>query len=269
MQPTGEVALQGVQGRIQLSRWDAPSPRFLVVLVHGYAEHAGRYPHVARALVDLGAVFYAADHRGHGRSDGEPALVMDIEHLVADTEKVVATACTEHPDLPLVLIAHTMGGLVATRYAQQHGDALAALVLSGPAIGGNPTLLGLLELAEIPDVPLDPETLSRDPEVGRRYAEDPLVYRGPFKRRTLEALAAAVDRVARSGDLGPLPTLWIHGAEDALCPLPLVREAIDLLRGSHFEERVYPGARHEVFNETNQDEVLGDVAKFLERTLSV
>jgi alpha-beta hydrolase superfamily lysophospholipase len=241
-------------------RWDADSPRYVTVLVHGYAEHAGRYEHVARALVERGATVYAADHLGHGRSDGEPALLADLEDIVADTGTVVAAAHAEHPHLPLVLIGHSMGGIVATRYAQEHRDELAALVLSGPAIGGNPDL--------IPTMPLDPDWLSRDPEVGRHYAEDPLVYSGPFKRPTLEALVASIARVAAGGDLGSLPTLWIHGEADALCPLRQAREAIERVRGSRLEERTYPGARHEVFNETNQDEVISDVTTFLDRTLA-
>ena len=268
MAPTGEQELQGVKGRIQLYRWDTESPRYVAVLVHGYAEHAGRYEHVAQALVDGGAVVYAADHLSHGRSEGELGLFKDVEDMVADTVQVVATARGEQADLPLVLIGHSMGGIIAARYAQDRGDELAALVLSGPAIGGNPDLFGLVQLPEIPPVPLDPDWLSRDPEVGRRYAEDPLVYSGPFKRPSLEALVASVDKVAAGGDLGSLPTLWIHGQEDPLCPLPQAREAVERIKGSRLEEKIYPGARHEVFNETNQDEVIGDVTAFLDRTLA-
>jgi alpha-beta hydrolase superfamily lysophospholipase len=161
-----------------------------------------------------------------------------------------------------------MGGIIAARYAQDHGDELSALVLSGPAFGGNPDLFGLLQLPEIPDIPLDPDWLSRDPEVGRRYAEDPLVYSGPFKRPTLEALVASGEAVAQGGRLGSLPTLWIHGEADPLCPLPQAREAVERIKGERFEEKIYPGARHEVFNETNQDEVIGDVTAFLDRTLA-
>jgi alpha-beta hydrolase superfamily lysophospholipase len=92
MAPTSELEMQGVRGRMRAYRWDAKSPRYVAVLVHGYAEHAGRYEHVARALVDRGAAVYAADHVGHGRSEGEAAVVADIEDIVADTRKVIAAA---------------------------------------------------------------------------------------------------------------------------------------------------------------------------------
>jgi len=153
-----------------------------------------------------------------------------------------------------VLIGHSMGGLVATRYAQLHGSELAALVLSGPAIGGNPGIEALLAMDPIPDLPIDPSTLSRDPEVGRAYLEDPLVWHGPFRRATLEALFAAVRTIAAGPRLGPLPTLWLHGEDDALTPLAETRAAIERVRGERLESIVYPGARHEVLNETNRDD---------------
>ena len=264
---TTETALEGKHGSLHLYRWETEAPRYVAVVVHGYGEHAGRYTHVADALVAAGAAVYAADHHGHGRSSGEQALVHDIDDLVEDLDRVVATARDAHPGVPLVMIGHSMGGLVAARYAQEHGDTLAALVLSGPAIAGNPDLLGLLTLPELPDVPIDPSWLSRDPEVGRRYAEDPLVWHGPFKRPTLEALVASMDRVAQSGSLGEVPTLWIHGELDPLVPLAPTREVVERIRGTRLEERVYPGAMHEIFNETNQREVLADVTAFLDRQL--
>lgn len=266
---TTETAIQGTRGSLHLYRWDTDSPQFTVILVHGYGEHAGRYAHVAEALAGAGGAVYAADHLGHGRSAGESALVEDLEDIVADTGQVIVIARDEHPGLPVVLLGHSLGGIVATRFAQEHGDRLAALVLSGPAIGGNPDLLGLLTLPELPDVPIDPSWLARDPEVGQRYLEDPLVWHGPFKRPTLEALVASIDRVASGGDLGSLPTLWIHGEEDPLAPLAHAREAVERIRGTRLEERVYPGAKHEILNETNQDEVLADVIAFIERALSL
>jgi pimeloyl-ACP methyl ester carboxylesterase len=245
-------------------RWDpADGARRIVLLLHGYGEHAGRYDHVGARLAADGAVVYAPDHRGHGRSEGEPALVEDMEALVDDAAAVLARARTEHPGLPATVLGHSMGGIIATRLAQRPGQDLAALVLSGPAIGGNPDIEALLGMDPIPDVPIDPAALSRNPSVGEAYATDPLVYSGPFKRATLEALFAGVKAIAEGPSLGALPTLWIHGENDPLAPLGPTREAIERIRGSQLEERIYPGALHEVLNETNSEEVLNDVAAFL------
>jgi alpha-beta hydrolase superfamily lysophospholipase len=245
-------------------RWSAAQPRAIVLIAHGYGEHAGRYEHVAQRLVDdLGAAVYAPDHRGHGRTDGATGLVEDGEAITADLHDVAEAAQAEHPALPIALVGHSMGGLIATRYAQRYGDELAALVLSGPVIGANPAFEQLLAMDPIPDVPIDPAILSRDPLVGEAYAADELVYHGPFRRVTLEQLFAAIERVSQDGGFGDLPTLWIHGSDDQLVPLDITRPAIEHVRGPNLEEHVYEGARHEVFNETNRDEVLADVVAFL------
>jgi alpha-beta hydrolase superfamily lysophospholipase len=262
-----EVELDGTQGRLFVHVWPNPEARYVALIAHGYGEHAGRYGHVADGLVAAGAAVYAPDHHGHGRSDGEQALVEDVDRVVDDLHLVYGQATDAHPGLPVVLIGHSMGGLIAARYAQRFGDGLAALVLSGPAVGGNPDLIALLALDPIPDIPIDPAVLSRDPEVGRAYAEDPLVYHGPFKRTTLEALGAAIALVGAGGTFRSLPTLWIHGEEDALIPLEHTRPAMDVLRGDKLEEKIYLGARHEIFNEINGDEVIGDVVSFIDRTL--
>src|SRR3954454_20067595 len=254
-----------IDGRIALHRWSAENPTFTAVIVHGYGEHARRYDHVAQALVGIGADVYAHDHLGHGESEGEPGSISNMEELVDDTAQVVEQA---RSGLPVVMIGHSLGGIVATRYAQRPDHGLSALVLSGPVIGGNPDLLGLLNLPEIPDVPIDPAVLSRDPETGRAYAEDPLVYHGPLRRETLQAIADSVDAVAAGGDLGDLPTLWIHGEQDFLAPLAHARPAVERIRGSVFEEKIYEGAQHEVFNETNRDEVIAGVVDFIQRALA-
>jgi alpha-beta hydrolase superfamily lysophospholipase len=258
---------EGTRGTLHVHVWPNADARYIALIAHGYGEHAGRYEHVAARLVADGAVVVAPDHHGHGRSEGERALVDDLDKGVDDLHLVAQRAAAKHPGLPTVLIGHSMGGLIATRYAQRFGDELAALVLSGPAIGGNPDITALLELDPIPEIPIDPDALSRDPAVGRAYAEDPLVWHGPFKRATLEGLVAAIGAVAQGGRFGDLPTLWIHGEDDAIVPLVHARPAVELVRGARFEETIYPGARHEIFNETNGDEVLDDVVAFIGRAV--
>jgi alpha-beta hydrolase superfamily lysophospholipase len=266
----GSYEFDGVDGRIHVTTWagDEP-PRFVTLLAHGYAEHAGRYEHVAAMLVGLGAAVYAPDHAGHGRSSGERALVADIEPLVTDLHAVADQARADHPGLPLALVGHSMGGLIAARFAQRYLDELAALVLSGPLVGANPAVSMLLELDPIPDIPIDPAILSRDPAVGAAYAADPLVYHGPFREPTLRAFAKAADDVAAGGTFGDLPTLWIHGLEDQLVPYDVTAVTMDRIRGTSLRHTAYEGAAHEVFNETNGDEVLGEVADFLREALDL
>jgi alpha-beta hydrolase superfamily lysophospholipase len=259
--------LQGSRGRIAVREWAADEPRMLVLLAHGYGEHGGRYDHVARALVEHGAVVVAPDHLGHGRSEGERVLIKDVDDLVADLHAVAEHARELHPGLPTALIGHSMGGIVATLYAQRHGDELSALVLSGPVIGGNPGFQALLAMDPLPEVPIDPAALSRDPAVGEAYLADPLVDHGGFKRETLQALFAAIDAIAAGPSLGEIPTLWLHGELDPLAPLDVTRPAVETVRGPRLEEKVYQGAMHEIFNETNKDEVIAEVIGFLDRVV--
>jgi alpha-beta hydrolase superfamily lysophospholipase len=264
MSTSTDWELDGAEGRVVVRVWPNPDARYAVLLAHGYGEHSGRYEHVADHLVEHGATVFAPDHLGHGRSEGQRALVADMEHIVADLHLVADRIRSEHPGLPLVLVGHSMGGLLATRYAQQHHDELAALVLSGPVIGGNPAFEPLLQMDEIPDIPIDPEVLSRDPQVGEAYAADELVYHGPFLKPTLQSLFGAVGAVGSDRGFDELPTLWIHGEEDALAPYEVTKAVWAQLRGPGGQEKVYPGARHEIFNETNRDEVLADVTTFID-----
>src|SRR5436309_2039519 len=151
--------------------------------------------------------------------------------------------------------------------AAAHLTTTIACDINGKRNSPAPEGEALLAMDPIPDLPIDPSTLSRDPEVGRAYLEDPLVWHGPFRRATLEALFAAVRTIAAGPRLGRLPTLWLHGEDDALTPLAETRAAMQRVRGERLESIIYPGARHEVLNETNRGEVLAAVTCFIDRAL--
>jgi alpha-beta hydrolase superfamily lysophospholipase len=175
----------------------------------------------------------------------------------------VERARGEHPGLPVVLVGHSMGGLIAMRYAQRYGDGLAGLVLSAPLVG-NPGSAVLLAMDPLPEIPIDPSVLSRDEAVWEAYRTDPLNYHGGFKRPTLAALAAAILDAALDSKRITGPVLWQHGDADQLVPLAGSERQIDLLTSADVQRRVYPGARHEIFNEINRDEVLADTTRFID-----
>ena len=269
MVEASEWTLHGHAGTLVGRTWPNPTASWLAVLAHGYGEHIGRYQHVADALVAAGAVVFGHDHAGHGRSEGERALIADFESVVDDEHLVVRFAKDEFPSLPTVLIGHSMGGMIAARYAQRYPEDLAALVLSGPLLGSWPGL-DLLELDELPADPIDPAVLSRDPEVGAAYVADPLVWHGPLARPTLLAIDECLHTIDFDHPLGDdLPALWLHGEDDQLVPMVETRTGMDRIRGLKFEEAIYPGARHEVFNEINSVQVLGDLIDFVHRTVLI
>lgn len=259
------TTIDGTHGRIVVRTWSNPGARYAVLLAHGYGEHSGRYEHVADALVADGAVVVAPDHVGHGLSEGERALVPDVEEVVDDLD--AARDAVVPAGLPVVLLGHSMGGIVATRYLQRSPEGVVAAVLTGPVVGGNPMFQMLAAMDPIPDVPIDPAMLSRDPAVGAAYAADPLVHHGPFLKATLDAMFAAVAAIAEGPGFAGLPVLWLHGEGDQLAPYDSTATAMQHLRGSATEEKVYAGAAHEVLNETNKDEVIGDVVAFVGRVL--
>jgi alpha-beta hydrolase superfamily lysophospholipase len=264
-----EWTYEGYDGRQRVARtWLDGTPRYIALLCHGYGEHVGRYQYVADRLVEHGAIVHGVDHVGHGASAGERALIPDFAPVVEDFHVLHLAARAQHRGLPVVLVGHSMGGLIAARYAQVYGGALTILVLSAPILGSWVVLSRLLAADEIPDTPINPAMLSRDPAVGAAYAADPLVWHGPFKRPTLEAMSDALEVVNGSGTIGRLPTLWLHGEADLQVPIEATRKGIGVLRGPSFQERTYPGARHEVFNETNKAEVLSDVTRFVDEQIS-
>lgn len=263
-----DFTLTGHGGTLVGRCWPAGEPRWVAVLAHGYGEHTGRYHWVAGRLNAAGAAVVAADHAGHGRSDGERVLIGDFEPVVEDLHLVVQYAAARHPGLPVVLIGHSMGGLIAARYTQLHADAVAATVLSGPVLGSWAIVDQLLELEEIPSNPIDPATLSRDPAVGADYAADPLVWHGDFVRPTLEGFQQAMRTITEAGSVGEHPLLYLHGEDDRLVPLPASWEGLRTLRGPATRTKTYPGAQHEIFNETNREEVLADVIDFVDQVLA-
>lgn len=245
-------------------RWPNPEATFVAVIAHGYGEHARRYDHVAARLIAEGAEVYAPDHFGHGRSGGERVTVEVFDDFACDLATVVEQAAGEHPELPIVLIGHSMGGAIATRFAQLGGvERLAAFILSGPYVGGNPDLQALVHVDPIPDVPIDPAGLSRDPATGKAYNADELIYHGPFLKGTLLAIDRALTDIIGGPSVGEIPALWLHGDADPIAPYAHAEAAARHVIGERGQHISYPGARHEIFNETNKEEVTDDVVAFI------
>ncbi|MGD2042154.1 MAG: lysophospholipase [Acidimicrobiia bacterium] len=261
-----ESFLDGSEGRVFYRRWDpGEMPLRIVQIVHGYAEHGGRYGHVANALTARGAVVYADDHLGHGRSDGERALITDFDHVVDDLHAVAGEARREHPGLPLVLVGHSMGGLLAARFAQRWPDEVSGIVFCGAVIGDWQWARDVLTRPELPYIPFEPEALSRDPTVGAEYAADPLVYHGQYKRGLLEAEVVALDCFARDIAVLTMPVLFLHGSDDPFVPYERSLQAVRDMPAEDVTVHVYEGARHEVLNESNRDEVIGDFVDWIDR----
>lgn len=243
--------------------WRASPARAVAVLAHGYAEHSGRYEHVGRALVGAGLATFALDHHGHGQSEGERANIRSVADAVADLDAFVDLATSEVPGVPVFLVGHSMGGLIAVAYAEVHESRLAGLAVSGPALVLNPAFEAMEAMDEIPDLPLGP-LVSRDPLVVADYESDPLNYHGPFPRDMIRAFAE-IKAVRDSFSLITIPVLAMHGEADALVA-PQASE--DLAAGVSSEDvtlRIWPGLYHEIWNEPEKEETVGALVEWITR----
>jgi acylglycerol lipase len=248
--------------------WIPETPKATILLVHGLGEHCARWDHVGSYLADRGYAVIAFDLRGHGESGGPKVHVDSFDTLVAD---VAAVADLVDPDVPWVLYAHSLGGLVGTLYLESDHRQPAAAVLSAPALDDNlpahlrvaAEVLGRLVPKLSVGNSITGAQLSRDESVGEAYFADPLVQSkatAGFGRAGLSAQRTAREQLARIA----VPTLVVHGAEDRLVP---PSASAPLAAVPSVERKLYPGLRHEIHNEPEQDQVLSDIADWLDAAL--
>jgi alpha-beta hydrolase superfamily lysophospholipase len=254
--------------------WLPEEPRCLVVVAHGYAEHSGRYEAVGSWLAAEGCAVHALDLVGHGLSEGPRGHVGAFDDFLGDLDAFLALCRAEHNGLPVFVLGHSMGGLIVAAWAQRSRPDVAGLILSGPALvaGEVPARwqIALLQLLRrvLPRLrmprPIAPEALSRDPEVGRAYVADPLI----FQHMTLSlagSLFEAGGRTLGSAAKIEVPTLLLHGEDDPLVLASGSRQFFEQLGTSGSDLRIYPGLRHEIFNEPEGEKVLGDVMAWIRK----
>lgn len=251
---------------------DAPA-RAVALVVHGLAEHSGRYGELAARLAARGYAVYAVDHPGHGRSPGQRANIGRFDHLLAGVESLRTLAASRHPGLPVVLVGHSMGGAVAFAHALQAQERYAALVLSGPLLATDPGVSRLRValvrwLSErwpgLGALQLPATAVSRDPEVVRAYQSDPLVHGGAIPARTLAELVTRVAAFPGQATSLRLPVLVLHGTADALVRLADTRPVYERIGSPDCTVKLYDGLYHEVFNEPERERVFADLTAWLD-----
>lgn len=269
-----EAQFLGEGGRELFRRaWLPEEPSACALIVHGFAEHCGRYEHLATWLASRGVAVHALDHQGHGRSSGPRCYVRRFSDFLDDIEQALSIARPPGSDLPLFVIGHSMGGLVTASLAVERKPDVAGFVLSGAALQSpvplSRTRRWFLALARriAPRLSfpsgLDPAGLSTDPAVIRAYLDDPLV-----ERRITTSLAAelfaAMDRTSSRGNAVERPLFALHGEDDPICASEGSRAfATAAPHGSYLG---LPGMRHEIFNEPQRERVYEAVLAWMTRT---
>jgi alpha-beta hydrolase superfamily lysophospholipase len=267
-----EATITTPDDEVLLTRtWAVDTPRASVLIVHGAAEHSIRYDHVAAFLNDRDFSVFSYDQRGHGQTTGGRVDIGDFAWFLDDIQLVYEQqiAPTGHP---WVLYGHSMGGLEVVRYLEDPDRPQpVAAVVSAPALDAD--VSSVLRVASevlgrftpwirLP-APWKSEQLSRDPAVTEAYDEDPHcggTLSTRIARQMLNEGARAKDDMNRIS----VPTLVIHGAEDEIVP---PRASAPLAAVDGVERKVYPGLRHEMHNEPEQEVVLTDVADWLDAIL--
>ncbi|HWD84330.1 MAG TPA: lysophospholipase [Solirubrobacteraceae bacterium] len=263
----------GTRGRkIHWTSWEPADPGSaggIIAIVHGFGEHSGRYDHVADRLARDGWAVVALDHHGHGRSEG-PRGRISFPEAVADIDRLVDLAVERRPGLPVVLLGHSMGGALALRYALAHPDRLSGLIVSGPLVQvegrAAAQLLGRVLGRLVPNLPLarlDPNLISRDPDVVRAYIEDPLVFHQPLPAATVSEFLRYAATLPGEVDRVRLPTLLMYGTEDGLCSPQGAVLVSQRIGATDLTTKPYDGLYHEILNEPERERVLDDVCGWL------
>ncbi|MDT5191132.1 MAG: hypothetical protein QOI28_3383 [Mycobacterium sp.] len=270
-----EHSFDGVGGvRIVYDVWTPNTdPLGVVILAHGYAEHARRYDHVAQRLGEGGLITYALDHRGHGRSGGKRVYLKDMSEYTDDFHHLVGIATAAHPELKRVVLGHSMGGGIVFAYGVEHPDDYAAMVLSGPAVYAQDAVSPVMSTVAkvigslLPGLPVEnlpADAVSRDPEVVAAYEADPLVHHGKLPAGIAKALIGVGESMPQRASALTAPLLVVHGGQDKLIPVAGSERLVECVGSADVHLKVYPELYHEVFNEPERAQVLDDVVSWIE-----
>ena len=260
--------------RLYLRRHEAQGARADAIIVHGFAEHSGRYAALTEHLLAHGYTVTAYDQRGHGLSDGLPGHVDAFKEYEDDLDKVVSLTRDRADGRPLVVIGHSMGGLVALRYLTRKSGAVVGAVISAPLIAvavpvpAHLRLFAGLGARFTPrlrlDNKIDPAALSRDPAVGTSYSSDPHVSRKVSMNWFIEAEQAMAEIKERASQIRA-PVLVMHGTQDHLASVEATKALFAEIGSNDKELVIYEGFYHELFNEPEKQELYERATAWLSR----
>ncbi|MDE0884515.1 MAG: lysophospholipase [Myxococcota bacterium] len=275
----GPDNLRRVEGHFEGSRsrelflrsWLPAHPQRVLVLVHGFGEHGGRYEEMASWFARRGFAVYAHDQQGHGRSPGKRGHVDRFEEFFDDVERLISVVAEKHPGLSRALVGHSMGGLIVTAMACERPVDVDVVAASGPALSLSPDLSPLkLALARLlrriaprmaMNAGLNAQGLSTRPEIIEEYLQDPLVH-GQVTAAMGAGMSDTIERMERAAGSLSVPLLLLHGESDPLCLVEGSQRFYansERSEGLRAELLTYPGLMHEIFNEPDREKIYADL----------
>ncbi|MFX0058680.1 MAG: alpha/beta hydrolase [Candidatus Hodarchaeota archaeon] len=262
--------------KIYYQAWVPENPKAVIQIVHGFAEHSGRYMNVINRLIPIGYAMYANDHRGHGKSDGKRNYVDNFDQYIEDEKKLYDLIMHNYPNLPIFMLGHSMGSMISLIFTKKYETFLRGLILSGTGTGAGESISKTLKiivkfLAKIApkkyiNPGLEADKLSHDPEVVYAYDNDPLVNADKITIGLGWELMKNFENFNSITSKLEIPLLVQCGAEDSL-----IKGSEEVLRNAfNMEDKtilIYDGLYHEVYNEVKEEreKVLNDLSNWLDK----
>ena len=245
-------------------------PKGIVLILHGLAEHLGRYDHVVSSLNDAGYSTCRYDHRGHGRSGGERGYLEDFNLLIEDADRMVDAIRVENPGVPLFMLGHSMGGFVTAGYGIRHPEKVQGQIFSGAALCVLPITYRLRKVAYTPSsrvmIPkIVGRLLCRNKAVVHAYAKDPLVLRKISWKLLEEVFLTGAGWLMENMAGHTAPCLILHGGDDVIVTPAASHFMYDHTLAKDKTIKIYTGLFHEILNESQQDTVLADISTWLDK----
>ena len=242
----------------------ADLPKASIVIVHGLAEHLGRYDALTKELNTLGYNVYRFDNQGHGRSGGTKGYLKDFNQFIDDADIIVEKAVSEGKGLPVFMLGHSMGGFITCGYGIKYPGKLSGQILSGAAV----MQLPLFEAFKSIDFEADPfekipndlsDLICRDKEIVKAYDNDPLVLKETCQKLLGEVFVNGAKWIMDNIHKYNYPCLILHGGNDQIA-VPQASEFMYKNISSEDKKiKIYDGFFHEILNEIGKEEVVKDI----------
>jgi acylglycerol lipase len=251
-------------------RPEGRTPRAVVVLAHGFNSHSGHYFWVAEQFLASGLSVHALDHRGRGKSDGERFYVEDVSEYVDDLNTFIDLVKSREPGLPVFLLGHSAGGIIACTYALDHQQELAGLICESFAYRVPApdfvlaVIKGLSHLAPHAHVlKLPNDGFSRDPKVVEALNNDPLIAHEVQPTRTVAALVRADERLEKEFQRITLPVMILHGKSDKVTKASGSQQFFDRAGSQDKTLKLYEGYVHDLLNDIGKEVVMADIQSWI------
>ena len=263
------ISTQGVKVFVRSWTPEQP-PRALLVVCHGFNAHGGHFAWAAEQFLSVGLTVVAFDFRGRGRSEGERFYVQDIDEYVSDLTRTIALVRSRYPRLPIFLLGHSAGGVVAATYLVERQAGIAGFICESVAFQvpapafALAVIKGLSRLVpRLPVLTLRNEAFSRDPRAVEALNADVLTARERQVAATVAALIRANERLRGQFSRLTLPLLIMHGTADRVTDLRGSRFLYDAAGATDKTLRLYEGHYHDLLNDVGKEQVVADMQQWI------